>query len=137
MPNWTTNSVTIKASASTIAEIKSKLKEGKNVFSLNRIIPIDIHDPKYQNAKDSMCTGPEENPDFNWYDWCCDHWDTKWDTTDAEIVGESDTMVQYEFLTAWGAPFKVADRLVEMFPTACIDWQAIDEDGDDWYDVFA
>lgn len=50
-----------------------------------------------------------EHGSFNWYDWACKHWSTKWNAyqtkrTAANVV---------EFQTAWSAPHPVVEKLAQ------------------------
>lgn len=62
-----------------------------------------------------------------WYDWCIDHWGTKWNaySIDDESVCEEN---QFRFLTAWSAPHPVIEKLAELYPSLQIMHQWADED---------
>lgn len=47
-----------------------------------------------------------------WYDWCCNHWGTKWNCLDTFI--EDDNNVS--FTTAWCIPYGIFIELSSMFP---------------------
>ena len=122
MPNYCNNYVSIHASHDTIARIKECLigkMEGEiNVFDFNRIIP----KPAY--IYDGL-VGPAEKKKYgenNWYDWSCKNWGTKWNSVDAEIQYESDTDLEYSFLTAWAPSEPVIRTIAEVFPNAQIDY---------------
>jgi hypothetical protein len=55
----------------------------------------------------------------NWYDWCCDNWDTKWNSSDAMLSEDGDGL-EYEFQTAWGPPVKVIEAIREQYPDLTI-----------------
>jgi hypothetical protein len=46
-----------------------------------------------------------------WYDWCRDHWGTKWNATECMITDDG-----FEFDTAWSAPFPIIMELSLRFP---------------------
>lgn len=46
-----------------------------------------------------------ENSQPNWYDWSMEHWGTKWDAMDSEIIMLSDEKASISFVTAWDCPF--------------------------------
>lgn len=48
----------------------------------------------------------------NWRDWCCENWNTKWNSCVCPYVNEN----MIEFKTAWNPPFPVIKKLSEMFP---------------------
>ena len=59
-----------------------------------------------------------------WYDWCIEHWGTKWNAYENEQI-DKDTIV---FETAWSAPEPVMAQLAKMDPNAEIEHWWADED---------
>lgn len=53
---------------------------------------------------------------WSWYEWCCDHWGTKWDTCDSEYIDENGNFLHYTFLTAWAMPFNALIALSNQYP---------------------
>ncbi len=61
-----------------------------------------------------------------WYDWCCEHWGTKWNAARAiinperteqwEEPGQQQCRVEVNFETAWSPPKPVIKRASELFP---------------------
>ena len=47
-----------------------------------------------------------------WYDWCVEHWGTKWNAYDVEQGINNNTLV-YHFTTAWAEPRPVIRALME------------------------
>lgn len=47
----------------------------------------------------------------DWYEWAVNHWDTKWNACDAEIIEEHEDRIILKFSTAWSAPNAVYDAL--------------------------
>ncbi len=62
-----------------------------------------------------------------WYDWCCDFWGTKWDTSDTKLVESNPGTLYYEFYTAWAVPRKALQALSLLFPNVTIVDTAEDE----------
>lgn len=60
----------------------------------------------------------------SWYEWCCEHWGTKWNAYHTKRVNE--TTVRFQ--TAWATPLPVIEALSCRFPTdtLCLAWA--DED---------
>lgn len=55
----------------------------------------------------------EDRPWFNWYDWHCTYWGTKWNAYDGYTkIGK--TQLTFVFSTAWSAPFPVYAKLCEL-----------------------
>lgn len=59
-----------------------------------------------------------------WYDWCIEHWGTKWNAYENTQV-DSDTIT---FETAWSAPAPIIAQLAKMYPEAEIEHWWADED---------
>jgi len=175
MPNWTTNFVEISGNKEDISAIKKLVKNGKNPFSLDKIVPMPkVLDngpcPNFEKAVEyaynyalkeklpmsglmleavrkarSKFTG---QPDMSlasredgekyyaclnetgyptWYDWRCDFWGTKWDTSDTKLVESNPGTLCYEFYTAWAVPRKALQALSLLFPNVTIVDAAEDE----------
>lgn len=69
---------------------------------------------------------------YDWYDWCCDNWGTKWNACDCVLTNNSRQDIAYEFQTAWSDPEPVILRLSELFPDAMITLSSAYEDPDPW-----
>ena len=128
MPNWCNNKVEIYGdSPDQIKEVKKTLAGKKTCFDFNNIVPM----PKELEGSDANVGYPNEKKSFearrlrkqhghdNWYDWCCDNWDTKWNSSDAMLSEDGDGL-NYEFQTAWGPPIKVIEALREKYPDLSI-----------------
>lgn len=75
--------------------------------------------------KDSHVQEDESRPWFNWYEWHCEYWNTKWNAYDGYTkIGK--TQLTFVFSTAWSFPYPVARKLEELgYP---IDIRYADED---------
>lgn len=58
-----------------------------------------------------------------WYDWCCEHWGTKWNAYDMERDGNTIT-----FDTAWSSVFNLIEKLSQKFPHLFFEYKWSDED---------
>ena len=58
-----------------------------------------------------------------WYDWCCNHWGTKWNAMD---VVWNDNTVQFD--TAWETPKPIFKKLSRLFPDISFEVSYADED---------
>lgn len=139
MPNWCTNVLTIKGDASEIKRLVKKVKSGECAFSFNKVIPMPKElseiqsggctiDGQYVRAwkvVDGQNVMVDEEKLRNkygatsWHDWACEHWGTKWDTSN-EVKGPTYGLngkgVVFEFSTAWSSPEPVIEKLSELFP---------------------
>lgn len=53
------------------------------------------------------------------YDWCCEHWGTKWGLYDVKATdaGFEDGHIGYFFRTAWAPPTPVIEAMSKRFPS--------------------
>lgn len=56
------------------------------------------------------------------YDWCCDHWGTKWNAYEVAVV-EWSRMTVVLFQTAWSPPLSVFDAMAAAFPSLDLELQ--------------
>lgn len=70
-----------------------------------------------------------------WYEWCTKHWNTKWGAYSIFVEDKQDEngeVVAYsneiQFDTAWATPFRIIQKLSEMFPDAEFSVTYADED---------
>ena len=117
MPNWCENEVTITGDTENqIKEFKEYVTAGKCEFSLEAIVPMP------ENVKDTTHNHLGLNADPNWYDWSLEHWGTKWDTNDVQVVDEDEESITYSFDTAWSPPEPICAALRDKFPDLHISW---------------
>ena len=62
----------------------------------------------------------------NWYDWCLNNWNTKWNAYDCTAADPSDKRL--EFLTAWDGVPPIVEAISERFPDVTISYGWADED---------
>lgn len=59
----------------------------------------------------------DSRPWFNWYDWHCDNWGTKWNAYDGYVtIGK--TWIRLVFNTAWSFPEPIAHALFTMLESS-------------------
>ena len=105
MPNYCDNSLSIEGPHDTLRKIHDLVRGEENPFDFEKIIPMpaDVED---------------------WYDWRCENWGTKWNSSGALIVDDN----TYEFDTAWSTPYEVLVELSKQFPNSTISVDYADED---------
>ena len=125
MPNWVYINLNMKDLCKK-DELFSTRNDGIKYLDFRKIIPepktkeecLEKYGEKYLDYVDEKGNSVHhlmhENGDewFNWYDWHCDFWGTKWNAIDCKIV-DDDTIT---FDTAWSVPEPILLRLSEMFP---------------------
>ena len=104
MPNHVSNKLTVDGATK---EVNRFLKHMGKGFDFEKVIPMP----------DAL--SQTKNP--NWYDWCCENWDTKWNAYDVKRdVGTHKHVggkyVTYDFLTAWSPPEKIVEKLRKDWP---------------------
>lgn len=71
----------------------------------------------------------------SWYDWAIDHWDTKWNAYDDEVIDDDENSYIISFHTAWGPPEAVIHELRRQYPDAYITGYFVGE-GNEFAGVF-
>ena len=103
-------------------------------FSFNWILPQPQTESeceeKYRirDGENARLQRDKNRPWFDWYEWNCDHWGTKWDAYGFpgwSFFDEVNSSVK--FLTAWSPPFKVYERMAELKIDFDFSWS--EEDG--------
>tara|TARA_R110000824_G_scaffold62035_1_gene164493 strand:+ start:73 stop:492 length:420 start_codon:yes stop_codon:yes gene_type:complete len=131
MPNWTTNTLEITDRTEAIASFKEFMGEDNDGFCFKKLVPppSDMFEGDLGDKERAEC---KRKGIANWYDWCPENWDTKWNA--CRVVSEEETFldgkwttITYQFDTAWCAPFKVIDALKEKFPDLEITGEYVDE----------
>lgn len=60
------------------------------------------------------------NSKFNYYDWHCSNWGTKWNSCYAKPPIKKDNKLTYNFDTAWGPPLPVIIAMSILFPNLIV-----------------
>lgn len=126
------------------------LEDGNKIMDFDLIIP----QPRYKkdcprdcivNSK-SHVQEDKDRPWFNWYDWNCKYWNTKWGAYDGYTkIGK--TQITFVFSTAWSFAAPVVKELAEFCKENGYDldikyadedygsncgWQIYDHTTDEW-----
>lgn len=126
MPNHVTSVITLSGDESRIKAMLEQIKNdeyGLGSVDFNKILPMP----------EAVYCGPlgmrekELHGKNNWYDWRITNWGTKWNSYgyNEEYETEDDKL---QFLTAWGAPHPVIQKLSEMYPDIKFEHEWADED---------
>ena len=143
MPNWVTNDLIITGNNADLQKFKKLAKEGKDVLSANKFIPY----PKEYLAMDIIAEEKNKLSDkkgndysnhikdgYNsgGYDWCIQHWGTKWGFVDPQLKKQKNDELYYYFETAWSPPDPLIEKMSKMFPKLVFELKyggEIDEEG--------
>ena len=111
MPNWCSNSLTIRGDASTLVALKEIIELGDEGL-LQAIKPM----PKELEGT----TAPSENGE-DWYNWRVQNWGTKWDVTAEGLEytdhGDGTATIEGYMDSAWSPP-------IDAFETLSQDWDS-------------
>lgn len=85
-------------------------------IDFNKIIPEPTtieecpEDCRVKSAKEAHISEDEARPWFNWYEWHCTYWGTKWGAYDCYTkIGKS--YIKFIFSTAWNVAQPIIERL--------------------------
>ena len=117
MPNHVSNELTVDGDTK---ELNRFLKYMGDGFDFEKIIPMP--DNIYRDNvsdEDKKRLVKEGRP--NWYDWCWENWDTKWNAYSVEREFKNykhagGKYIKYTFKTAWSPPIPVIEKLREDWP---------------------
>ena len=71
----------------------------------------------------------------SWYQWSIANWGTKWNASDTYVediiaLPEGNSMLTFEFSTAWTHPQPIYEKLAKLYPNLVITTQFDEESGD-------
>ena len=151
MPNWCSNTITIKGDVETLSQLKHVIEAGEGLLNAIKPKPEALRDttsPPY--PKDSPHYKPPVMVDghTNWYDWCVDNWGTKWDVEchlEFHDHGDGTAEIEGWFDSAWAPPIAAMQTLADDWDSCYIElmyfeggmafvgcWDS--EGGDDYYE---
>jgi len=124
MPNWVMSRIEFDGKQEDVDRafeaFKPKYNEAKGVIDFNEIVTM----PDSVFRGNLSMEDREKYPgDLNWYDWCCNHWGTKWNAHDGYRDGNL-----LEFTTAWSAPFPIYKEIAMQNPGVSLHVLYSDED---------
>ena len=90
MPNWCENEVTFSGDEEKVQKIRDFVKGKERDFCFEEIVPMpkeikDTTAPSNLSPEDSKKLKDLYGFD-NWYDWCNENWDTKWNACEVDIL---------------------------------------------------
>lgn len=132
MPNWVSNSVSVRGSTEDLAKFR-ELAKGKGS-------PTGIENGKLIYDKGTGALSfwnfiePEDKEHYftgdNWYNWNVENWGTKWDAYHSEVSSvDTPEGLFYTFETPWGIPEPVFRAMVSQFPELGFHFWSEEEQG--------
>ena len=122
MPNWCSNSVTLRGESTRIRELADAFKRGEFCSAVIPI-PAELQNPdtgsyggEDADAKDRLREALTKKYGYSgWYDFCVGRWGTKWDVGDEHSfeLSEDGTELRLNFDSAWAPPQGVYEALHE------------------------
>lgn len=139
MPNHVSNIIRIKSlqeddwkkEDEAFKSLESIMKTENSPFDFNVLIPY----PEQYRVLDEAREEAEKQPGVKWsdlpkdgynqggYDWCIEHWGTKWNAYDIAFGYD-----EVSFCTAWATPLPIWEALSRRFPEMRIEVEYADED---------
>ncbi len=134
MPNWVYNTLEISADKETIAKIKKQLNASYSIMVQNQVTTYNNPVISFWNI--TKPTDLEAYSGEGWYYWNNENWGTKWDISvpdegyaETRISVDEETLLAYEFQTAWSPPLPVIRDLSIQYPEAQINLSYEEEQG--------
>jgi hypothetical protein len=126
MPNYVMNRLKLKGSPEKNKEVMAYIRseDGTMQIDFNKIVPVPAH--VYQGN-----LGSEEEKLFGnntWYEWCIEHWGTKWNAICEDEDKQKCTGDTIYFQTAWSGVLKLIYHLSAKFREVCFIYEFSDED---------
>ena len=128
MPNWIYNDVTVSGDKDQMNKFFEDCFDKGGCIDFDKIVP----SPKTKKdcPKDYICNPEERHIEalkgrewFDWYNWNCNNWGTKWNACD----GYCDDNGHFFFATPWCSPAPIFRKLMELYPKLCFE---VDVDGE-------
>lgn len=123
MPNWVNNTIICKDS------LLSKMINSERNVDFGILIPepqtkeeCRAYGEKYIDNNDKHLEHNDDREWFNWYDWRCDFWGTKWNAGETNIR-EEDGYYFVIFDTAWAPPQYWVEKLSKLGQPFILIWE--------------
>lgn len=135
MPNWCECDLVVEGPEADLAKFVEAAREKNpaegeqpDVLSAASFIP---YPKKFRDIDEAAAKWEAEyggKPDTDWqqrpkdgfnsggYEWCIQHWGTKWGICRPTVTDESPTLMAYTFECAWGPCTPVIEKMGRMFP---------------------
>ena len=126
MPNWTYNSIRVRATkledaAAFLNKYFVKDDMNQEQFDFDKVIPeprkIEDCPKDCLVGKDSYIQILSDRPWFDWYAWHNKYWGCKWNASSTYIYKSDDGLtIDVDFATPWCAPYPIFKELKRQNP---------------------
>jgi hypothetical protein len=129
MPNWCECNLYIEGPSAKIDQFLQLVKSEERDFDFNRLVPYPEHFKKQDDlAAEWHRLHPTPQTEEIWkerpkngysqggYQWCIEHWGTKWNAKGVQITRCQPEHVEINFDTAWSPPLPVIEQACKLFP---------------------
>ena len=107
MPNWCHNRLTVEGDGKITTIFKEKVGDEGVPLSLNSLYAV----PDKLKGLVAEVGEPSE------YEWCVNHWGTKWDVAGSVLKVAAGGLLEYEFWSAWSPPVSWLQKVSQDYPT--------------------
>ena len=137
MPNWCDCDLYVSGPKDRLEKFLRGVAGEESSFDFDRLIPypeefreLDRLAEEWGKKAPEERTEPCPNDGYNQggYEWCVEHWGTKWNAFGVRIDlekamqgGEVDDCVKFSFSTPWSPPTPVIEHASEQFPELSFD----------------
>ncbi len=132
MPNWCECDLYVRGKEDRVEEFLRFAAGPESAFDFNRFVPYPEHFALLDRAAceweaknpppwtaDVYKTRPQDGFNQGGYEWCWEHWGTKWNAHRVEVQRPSnrkgEAIVEVHFATAWSPPKPVIRRVGELY----------------------
>lgn len=85
------------------------------------------HNPRALALGRAAVAAFEETGFYDWYEWCCARWGTKWGAYSVEPRERAIGKLVFKFETAWSFPTPIFERLAKLYPSLTFSVLSFDE----------
>lgn len=135
MPNHVDHDMIVSGDEKDMMAFADVAREGKEALSAHKFIPYPAQFKSADDAREEAKKSgvpyknlPKDGFNSGGYDWCCEHWGTKWGIYSAKLSddreqGEDEPLI-YTFQSAWSPPWPVIAAMSKRFTRLFFDVHA-------------
>ena len=144
MPNWSHNRLIVKKQKNEKSEAEFNEFQKQNIIVydepedkelvFSKLIPmpdeLKISSPQHTDFEKKQAEKNIKKHGFkDWYDWCVEHWGTKWNPTTLSIKMKDDAM-EINYDTAWAPGEGWLNKIAKTYPNLSFEFLCSEESGE-------